>query len=148
MVELNILDTATRSGSFQTFIQLLRGSDLEKRLRGNGFYTLFAPVDVSFAYLPPATLNHLLRAENLGILSEILGYHAIEQKILSSELSKLSKAKTICGLEIAFTNHTGLRVDYARVLHSDIVARNGVIHGIDRLLMPSIMGASASTQRH
>jgi uncharacterized surface protein with fasciclin (FAS1) repeats len=141
---LDILDTAIRTGIFQTFTRLLEGSALEQKLRGKDSYTLFAPVDIAFAYLPPDTLNHLLRAESQGRLADVLCCHALERKLMSHELQNFAKARTIFGRELVITNDSELRVDGARLLHLDIVARNGVIHGIDRLLLPVKSAVSAS----
>jgi uncharacterized surface protein with fasciclin (FAS1) repeats len=141
---LNVIDTAIRTGIFQTFTRLLEGSLLERRLRGADCFTLFAPIDISFAYLPPETLDRLLRAENQGILSEVLSYHAIPGKLSSSELKALRKTPTNHNLEIRVDNAGELRVDGAKLIHLDIIACNGVIHGIDRLLMPTRSAVAAS----
>lgn len=137
MKTLNIIDTALKSGTFQTFTRLLEGSLLERRLRSQEVFTLFAPVDVSFAYLSSETFELLLRAENQGVLSDVLGYHIVPGKILSSELKGLCKTQTLCGRDLRIDCDLDLRVDGAKLLHQDIVACNGVIHGIDRLLMPT-----------
>lgn len=144
MQTLNIIDTAVRSGIFQTFTRLLEGSLLEQRLRSQESFTLFAPVDISFAYLAPETFDGLLKAENQGILSDVLGYHVVPRKIMFHELCKLCKTPTMYGVELPIDNTTGLKVDGAKLLHVDIVACNGVIHGIDRLLMPIKSAATAS----
>jgi uncharacterized surface protein with fasciclin (FAS1) repeats len=142
--KLNLIDTAIRTGIFQTFTRLLEGSLLEQRLRSHESFTLFAPVDISFAYLTPETFDGLLRAENQGFLSDVLGYHVIPGKVMRSELGDLCKTPTVCGVELTVDNTTELKVDGAKLLHVDIVARNGVIHGIDRLLMPVKSAAVAS----
>jgi uncharacterized surface protein with fasciclin (FAS1) repeats len=144
MKKLNVIDTAIRTGIFQTFTRLLEGSLLEKRLRSAECLTLFAPIDISFAYLSPETLDRLLRAENQGLLSDVLSYHAIPGKILSSELKDLGKTPTNYGLQISVDTAGQLRVSSAKLIHPDIVACNGVIHGIDRLLMPAKSVAAAS----
>ena len=144
MQTLNVIDTAIRSGIFQTFTRLLEGSPLEERLRGRESFTLFAPVDISFAYLPDETFQHLLRAENKGILSDVLGYHVIFGKVRSCELRGLCKTPTVYGVELTIDNTHELRVDGAKLLHVDILACNGVIHGIDRLLVPIKSRAVAS----
>ena len=143
METLNVIDTAIRSGIFQTFTRLLEGSSLEQRLRSQESFTLFAPVDISFAYLSPETFDGLLRAENQGILSDVLEYHVVPGKVMCCELRDLCRTPTVCGLELTVDNTVELRVDGAKVLHVDIVACNGVIHGIDRLLMP-VKSAAAS----
>jgi uncharacterized surface protein with fasciclin (FAS1) repeats len=141
---LNVIDTAIRTGIFQTFTRLLEGSPLEQRLRSQESFTLFAPVDISFAYLSPETFDGLLRAENQGLLSDVLGYHVAPRKIMFRELCDLCKTPTVCGVELTVDNTTELRVDGAKLLHLDIVACNGVIHGIDRLLMPVKSAAATS----
>jgi uncharacterized surface protein with fasciclin (FAS1) repeats len=140
---LNVVDTAVRTGIFQTFTRLLEGSPLEQRLRGQESFTVFAPVDISFAYLAPDTFDSLLRAETEGILADVLGYHVVPGKIMFSELCTLCKTPTIYGVELTIDNNIELRVDGAKVLHMDIVAWNGVIHGIDRLLMPVKLAAAS-----
>ncbi len=144
MQTLNVIDTAIRSGIFQTFTRLVEGSPLEARLRSRELFTLFAPVDISFAYLPHKTLDHLLRAENQGILSEVLGYHVVFGKFMSCELRSLCKTPTLYGVELTIDNTGELSVDGAKLLHVDIVACNGVIHGVDRLLMPNRSVAATS----
>ena len=144
MQTLNVIDTAIRSGIFQTFTRLLEGSPLEQRLRSQELFTLFAPVDISFAYLPAETFDHLLTAENQGTLADVLGYHAVSGKIMSCDLTGLCKTPTVYGVELTIDNTGELRIDGAKVLHVDILARNGVIHGIDRLLMPIKSAAAAS----
>lgn len=143
MQTLNVIDTAVRTGIFSTFTRLLEGSPLEQRLRGQESFTLFAPVDVSFAYLPPETFDGLLKAENEGTLSEVLGYHVVPGKIMFRELCNLCTTPTVCGLELTIDNTSELKVNGAKLLHVDMVAWNGVIHGIDRLLMP--MKSTAAT---
>lgn len=74
----------------------------------------------------------------------MLGYHAVPRKITSPELGDLRKTPSLYGAELTIDNTIELRVDGAKLLHVDIVARNGVIHGIDRLLMPVKSAAAAS----
>lgn len=144
MQSLNVIDTAIRTGIFQTFMHLLEGSTLEQRLRSQECFTLFAPVDISFAYLSPETFDCLLRAENQGILTDVLGFHVVPGRVSSSELGGLRKTPTVYGVDLTIDNTIDLRVEGAKVLHLDIAACNGVIHGIDRLLMPLASAAAAS----
>ena len=144
MQTLNVIDTAIRTGIFQTFTRLLEGSPLEERLRSQESFTLFAPVDISFAYLAPQTFDGLLRAESQGILSDMLGYHVVPGKVMCCELKDLRKTPTGYGLELTIENTMELKVDGAKVLHMDILACDGVIHGIDRLLMPAKSAAATS----
>ena len=144
MHKLNVIDMAISTGKFQTFTRLVEGSVLEEKLRSPDPFTLFAPVDIAFADLSPSTFSHLLLAENQGVLADVLGYHAIPGKVLSHELRSLRKAPTLYGTELTIDGTENLTIDGANLLHFDIVAANGVIHGIDRLLMPSRSAAAAS----
>lgn len=141
--KLNIVDTAIRRGVFQTFTRLLEGTQLEKELRSNKCYTLFAPTDVAFVDLPNKILNQLLRGESQEILANVLSYHAVPGKVMSAELKDLSKARTAYGEDLIVSNGDEVRIDGARVIQADIEARNGVIHGIDRLLLPTTVSAAA-----
>ncbi len=134
---LNIVDTAIQTGVFQTFTRLLEGSCLEKELRSKKRFTLFAPVDVAFADLPTETLNQLLRVESKGILADVLNYHAVPGKIMSADLKALSRAQTAHGEDLLVSNNGEVRIEGARLIQADIEAWNGVIHGIDRLLLPA-----------
>jgi uncharacterized surface protein with fasciclin (FAS1) repeats len=144
MVDLNIIDTAVRSGVFQTFTRLLEGSSFERELRSTASYTLFAPLDMAFAFLPREVLNQLLQAQNQGILADVLSYHAVPRKIMACQLKDLTSAKTVYGAELTVSNADGLRIDGARLVQTDIEAHNGVIHAIDRLLLPAKTAAAVS----
>ena len=144
MQKLNVMDAAIHSGVFQTFTRMLEGSPLERELRGQKLYTLFAPVDIAFACLSPEEFNYLLRAENQAVLANVLRYHAVPLRIMSRELRNLSEARTLNGAELMIDAAADLKVGGAKVLHADLLAQNGVIHGIDRLLMPASARAVAS----
>jgi uncharacterized surface protein with fasciclin (FAS1) repeats len=144
MERLNVLDTAIRSGVFQTFTRLLEGSSLEQKLRSRDSFTLFAPVDIAFAYLSSEIFKQLLLAENQGVLANVLGYHAVPMRIMSQDLKGMRRAETVYGPELIIDGASELKVNGARVLHVDILACNGVIHGIDRLLMPERVAGAAS----
>jgi len=141
---LSIIEVAMRSGVFRSFTRLLEGSSLEQELNGEATYTLFAPADIAFAYLLPETITQLLHAENQGILSNVLGYHAVPERVLAFQLKDLTRLKTTFGEDLIITNTRGLRIEGARLLQTDIQARNGVIHVIDRLLLPVERAATTS----
>lgn len=141
---LSIIEVAMRSGVFRSFTRLVQGSPLEKELNGEASYTLFAPADITFAYLSRESIDQLLHAENQGILADVLGYHAVPEMFLAAQLKDLSRLKTTFGDNLIITNSGELRVDGARLLQTDILARNGVIHVIDRLLLPQGRAAAAS----
>ena len=141
---LSIIEVAMRSGVFRSFTRLLEGSPLEKELNGEASYTLFAPADIAFAYLSPETIDQLLHAENQGILADVLGYHAVPERFLAAQLKDLSRLKTTFGDDLIITNTGELKIDGARLLQTDLMARNGVIHVVDRLLLPVERAATTS----
>ena len=142
--KLFIIDTAIRSGIFQTFTRLLEGSSLERQLRSPTCFTLFAPADIAFAYVSHETLNQLIQADFEGTLGDMLSYHVVPGEFPSTQLRELSRLKTASGRDLIIS-HTGeLRIEGARLLQTDIQARNGLIHVIDRLLLP-VERASATS---
>ena len=141
---LFIIDTAIHSGIFQTFTRLLEGSALERELRSTKCFTLFAPADIAFAYVSLETLNRLVKADCEGTLAEVLSCHVVPGTFSSDQLRKCSKLKTASGKELIVSDTGELRVAGARLLQTDIPARNGLIHVIDRLLLPVERSAAAS----
>lgn len=107
-------------------------------------YTLCAPADIAFAYLPPETVNQLLEVQNQGILADVLGYHAVPEGYPATQLEGLIRLRTVYGEDLIISNIRDLRVAGARLLQTDIQARNGVIHVIDRLLLPVNSATAAS----
>jgi uncharacterized surface protein with fasciclin (FAS1) repeats len=91
--KLFILDTASRSGIFQTFTRLLEGSSLEKQLRSTTCFTLFAPADIAFVYVSPETLNQLVQADFDGTLADMLSYHVVPGEFPSAQLKGLSSRR-------------------------------------------------------
>ena len=133
----DIVDTAVAAGSFQTLAKALDAAGLVETLKGEGPFTVFAPTDEAFAKLPAGTLEALLKPENKGKLKAILAYHVVPGKVLASEVVKLTSAKTVNGQALTITTEAGtVMVDNAKVIKTDILCSNGVIHVIDSVLLP------------
>jgi uncharacterized surface protein with fasciclin (FAS1) repeats len=133
----DIVDTAVAAGSFQTLAKALGAAGLVETLKGEGPLTVFAPTDEAFAKLPTGTLEALLKPENKGKLTAILAYHVVPGKVLASEVVKLTSAKTVNGQALTITTEAGtVMVDNAKVIKTDILCSNGVIHVIDSVLLP------------
>lgn len=132
----DIIATAKSAGAFKTLIAALDAADKTKILQEEGPYTVFAPNDEAFAKLPAGTLDDLLKPENKKKLGKILTYHVVKGKVMAADV-KTMMAKTANGaeLDIKVTGET-VMVNNAKVLKTDIVASNGVIHVIDTVLMP------------
>lgn len=127
---------AAENSSFKTLNAALKAAGLTSVLEGNGPFTVFAPTDAAFAALPAGTVENLLKPENKAKLTKVLTYHALSQKALSSNLTSTDVA-TIEGSSIKVTvAPTGVTVNNAKVVQADIMAKNGVIHVIDQVLLP------------
>jgi uncharacterized surface protein with fasciclin (FAS1) repeats len=133
----DIVDTAVAAGSFQTLAKALGTAGLVETLKGEGPFTVFAPTDEAFAKLSAGTLEELLKPENKGKLTAILTYHVVPGKVLASQVVKLNSAKTVNGQDLTITTEAGaVMVNDAKVVKTDILCSNGVIHVIDTVLLP------------
>ena len=131
----DIIETAVSAGSFTTLARALEAAGLVETLKGEGPFTVFAPTDEAFAQLPPGALDALL--QDKAKLTAVLTYHVVPGKVTSSEVAKLRAARTVNGKELAITIADRMvMVDKAMVTQADVPATNGVIHVIDRVLLP------------
>ena len=134
---LDIVDTAVQAGSFNTLAKALKAADLVDTLKGAGPFTVFAPTDQAFNNLPPGALEVLLKPENKEQLRSILTYHVVPGRVTASEVVKLTSAKTVNGEELRISVLKGVvRLNESRVTKTDIGASNGLIHVVDRVMMP------------
>jgi uncharacterized surface protein with fasciclin (FAS1) repeats len=133
----DIVDTAVAAGSFKTLAAALQAAGLVDTLKGKGPFTVFAPTDEAFAKLPAGTVEDLLKPENKAKLVAILTYHVVPGKVLADQVTKMNSAKTINGESLAISINGGtVMVDNAKVIKTDILCSNGVIHVIDSVVLP------------
>ncbi|APH71038.1 fasciclin domain-containing protein [Aquibium oceanicum] len=132
----DIVDTAVEAGSFTTLVAAVQAAGLVDTLKGEGPFTVFAPTDEAFAALPEGTVENLLKPENKDQLTAILTYHVVPGKVMSSDLTDDMMAKTVQGGEIKIDLDNGVMVNDATVVTADVSADNGVIHVIDKVIMP------------
>ncbi|MEQ1942767.1 fasciclin domain-containing protein [Mesorhizobium sp. VNQ89] len=132
----DIVDTAMSNGSFNTLVAAVKAAGLVETLKGAGPFTVFAPTDEAFAALPAGTVDDLLKPENKDKLVEILTYHVVAGKVMSGDLKDGMKAATVEGAEVTIDLDNGAMVNDAKVVTADVAADNGVIHVIDKVLMP------------
>jgi uncharacterized surface protein with fasciclin (FAS1) repeats len=131
----NIVETARAAGQFKTLVKLVRIAGLTKTLSGKGPYTVFAPTDAAFAKVPKSTL-HALRQDRAKLRAVLL-YHVVSGKVTARKVAKLHSAKTLNGAKVRFRVKDGrVYVNKARVVTPDVNASNGVIHIINRVLIP------------
>ncbi|MDG2406536.1 MAG: fasciclin domain-containing protein [Paracoccaceae bacterium] len=133
----NIVGVAEHVGGFSTLIAAIKAAGLEETLEGNGPFTVFAPTDEAFANLPAGTVENLLKPENKDQLVAILTYHVVPGKVLAADVvgNKLSPA-TVQGSTLSVDGTDGVKVNDANVVKADVLAKNGVIHVVDSVLLP------------
>ena len=129
----DIVDTAVAAGSFKTLATALQAAGLIETLKGPGPFTVFAPNDEAFAKVPKADLDALLKDK--ARLTAVLTYHVVPGKVMAKDV-KAGAVKTVQGGNLTVATTGGVTVDGARVIATDITASNGVIHVIDRVVMP------------
>lgn len=137
---VDIVDTAIGTGQFTTLAAALAAAGLVDALKGAGPFTVFAPTDEAFAKLPAGTVASLLRPENKEKLKSILLYHVVSGNVPASKVVKLNgrSVKTLQGSSVKVRTKHGVRVGNARVVQTDVMASNGVIHIIDTVLIPKM----------
>ena len=135
-MQKDIVDTAVEAGSFNTLVAAVTAADLVDTLKGEGPFTVFAPTDEAFAALPAGTVEDLLKPENKDQLIAVLTYHVVPGKVMSTDLTNGMMAATVEGGEVTIMTEGGVMVNDANVVQADIEASNGVIHVIDKVILP------------
>jgi len=133
----DIVETAVAAGSFKTLATALTAAGLIETLKGPGPFTVFAPTDEAFAKVPKAQLDALLA--NKEQLKAVLLYHVVPGKVMAADAIKLDgkSAKMASGAEAKISVMSGtVMINGAHVTKADIVAKNGVIHEIDAVILP------------
>ena len=137
-VAADIVDTAVAAGSFKTLVAAVKAAGLVETLKGAGPFTVFAPTDEAFAKLPAGTLEMLLKPENKAKLAGILTYHVVAGKVMAADVVKVKSAKSVQGgdIKVKVAGGTVMLNGNSKVVKTDIVTDNGVIHVIDTVIMP------------
>jgi transforming growth factor-beta-induced protein len=130
----DIVDTAIAAGQFNTLVTAVKEAGLVSVLKGPGPFTVFAPTDEAFASLPDGALKALIADKKK--LTAVLTYHVVPGAVRAADVVKLDQAKTVQGQSVQIGTKGGVTIDGARVLKTDIETSNGIIHVIDRVIMP------------
>jgi uncharacterized surface protein with fasciclin (FAS1) repeats len=137
-MEKDIVDTAVSAGQFDTLVAAVKAAGLVDTLKSDGPFTVFAPTDAAFAAMTAGTVENLLKPENKDQLIAVLTYHVIPGKVMSGDIAgKDIEVKTVQGSMVEIDATNGVMIDGATVLTADIEASNGVIHVIDRVILPN-----------
>jgi len=131
----DIVAVASSTEGFSTLVAALTAAGLVETLQGEGPFTVFAPNDEAFAALPAGLLEKLLLPENIDVLKAILTYHVVAGKVMSTDVTT-GDAATVEGSTLALDTMSGVKVNDATVIAADVEASNGVIHVIDKVLVP------------
>lgn len=133
----NIVETAAAAGQFETLLAAATAAGLAPALSDDGPFTVFAPTDDAFGALPAGTVETLLRPENRERLANILKFHVVSGRIGSDALKEGATLETLAGLRVTFTEtEQGFTIEGARIVATDINASNGIVHVIDRVILP------------
>jgi uncharacterized surface protein with fasciclin (FAS1) repeats len=140
----DIVDVAVSNGGFKTLVKAVQAAGLVETLKGKGPFTVFAPTDQAFANLPAGTVEGLLK--DIPKLQAVLTYHVIPGTVMAADVMKLTEGgktvsvKTVQGQSVSVSTKgmlsKSVHVNDARVVQADIKASNGVIHVIDKVILP------------
>jgi uncharacterized surface protein with fasciclin (FAS1) repeats len=132
-----IVDIALKGKQFTTLVAALKAADLVDTLAGDGPFTVFAPTNAAFAKLPKGAVANLLKPENKEQLKKVLTYHVVSGAVPSSKLKNGQKVATVEGSTVTVHIRRGqVKINNAAVTTANIKASNGIIHVIDRVIMP------------
>lgn len=135
----DIVDTAVAAGNFKTLVTAVKAADLVDTLKSKGPFTVFAPTDDAFAKLPKGTVEGLLK--DIPKLKAVLTYHVVPGRVMAADVVKLKTAKTVQGQDVKIDAskwhlHKNVKINDANVVKADIMTDNGVIHVIDKVILP------------
>jgi uncharacterized surface protein with fasciclin (FAS1) repeats len=135
----SIVDVVGSNPNFSTLTAAVKAAGLADTLSGKGPYTIFAPTDAAFAALPKGAVETLLKPENKEQLKQLLTYHVVSGSFKSTDLKPgASEVPTLLGKSVAINVANGeVSVNKAKVMQADVAASNGVIHVVDKVLVPS-----------
>lgn len=131
----NIVETARSAGEFTTLVTAIDRAGLSQILAEEGPYTVFAPSDRAFACLPDGVVDSMLAAPDT--LADVISYHVVPGRLTAADIAHRFSAETFQGEDLTISGESEVRVDGAHLLRGDIEASNGVIHVIDRVLLPA-----------
>ncbi len=135
---MNIVETAVQNGSFKTLVAAVTAAGLVETLSGTGPFTVFAPIDDAFSSLPEGTVESLVKPENKAQLTSILTFHVVFGKVMSTDLEDGMVAKTVNGASLTIHLKDGkVFINDAEVVIADVDTDNGVIHVINKVLIPA-----------
>ncbi|NRA67956.1 MAG: fasciclin domain-containing protein [Pseudobacteriovorax sp.] len=135
LIPKDAVEVASSAG-FNTLVAAIEAAGLTETLKGDGPFTIFAPTDDAFAALPEGTLESLLQPENKQQLIDILSYHVVSGSLKAEAVLAESSLTSLEGSSISISSDGGAKVNESSITATDVIAGNGVIHVIDKVLIP------------
>jgi uncharacterized surface protein with fasciclin (FAS1) repeats len=132
-----LVDLLQKDAKFSTIAKAISDAGLTEKLREAGPFTLLAPTNDAFAKVSAETMTDLRKPENKSMFADILKYHVIHGKNMTTDITKLKTAKTLQGQEIKIDATDGIKINGARLQARNVEASNGIIHAIDTVLAPA-----------
>ena len=133
----DIVSLAVGNEDLSTLVAAVKAAGLVETLQGAGPFTVFAPTNEAFAALPAGTVENLLKPENKDQLIAVLTYHVVAAKVMSTDLKNGQKAGTVQGSDVKVSiSDMGVMIDEAKVIAADVKASNGVVHVINKVILP------------
>jgi uncharacterized surface protein with fasciclin (FAS1) repeats len=137
VVQQNLLAALKSNKSFGTFVTAIDKAGLSESLNSTNQFTLFAPTDEAFSALPAGKLASLLETANKDELASLVNYHLVSGRKTVADVGKWEVARTVNGQQAPIQNTDGqVSIGGARITQPDIIAKNGMIHGIDKVNIP------------
>ena len=135
----DIINALLEDGSFKNLFAAIQAADLIDTLRSPGPYTLFAPEDYAFMELPKGVLDNLMKDPSK--LKALVSYHIVAGKLTVADLSQKKSVQTLQGQELQIDAHqwhlhVKPKINHANIKSADNTVDNGIIHSIDKVLMP------------
>ncbi len=134
----DVVETARKAGQFTMLLKAVQQAGLESKLKTPGPFTVFAPTDAAFAALPPAVAKRLMDPANTGELAKVLSYHVLAGRLITRDLGTMPRAAdTLIGAAVVLNpTESGVKVNDAAITTPDMRVDNGVVHVIDKVLLP------------
>src|SRR5689334_13905552 len=133
--EYDLVETANQTGNFRILLQAFDAAGLKDILKETGPYTILAPVDDAFIKMPQTKLHDLFKTENRESLRSLLKHHLIAGNLPSRDLKRHDEVTSMDGEKLRIESRAGLWANEAQIITPDLKASNGVLHGIDTVLM-------------
>jgi len=145
--EQDIVDLANSQENFSTLVKAIQAANLAETLKGEGPFTVFAPTNQAFAKLPDGLVEFLLQPENQDLLVDVLKYHVISGKVTSNELETGTVESLNGGISVAVSSDR-IIINNASVVQADVEASNGVVHAVNRVLLPEGLAETIRNRMH